>query len=97
MPQRNKTIGIFDESDYEAKTPCGFYFQGRPALQKMKIKLHRKKCPVCSDPKYRDNTAELSHDLFKAHAPPKRMKGIVVFNNKVRGCDRRPKGLKESE
>ena len=95
MPKGNKTIGILDESDYQAYAPCGFYIQGRPSLQKMKIKLHRKKCPVCAT--YRDNTAQISHALFKAYALPKRMKGIVVFNNGLRGCDRRPKGLKEFE
>ena len=96
MPKGNKTQRIFDESDYEANAPCGFYVQGRPSLQNMKMRLHRKKCPVCSDPTYRDNTAEISHAFFKSQAPPKRMQGRVVINNGVRGCDRvLPKSLKE--
>jgi len=96
MPKGNKTIRVFDESDYEGNAPCGFYVQGRPSLHKMKMRLHRKKCPVCSDPKYRDNTAEISHAFFKAQAPPKRMQGMAALNNGLRGCDRAPKSLKES-
>jgi len=88
MTKGTKTIVKYDESGYVTTTQCGFHIQGRPYLQKIKVRVHRKKCPVCSDPKYRDNAAETSHELFKGLAPPKIMKGIVVFTNGLRGCDR---------
>ena len=78
MPKGNATRVDYDESDYGAQTACGFYAQGRPSLIRLKLKLHKAKCPTCSQFEGYMNMDEMTHDSFKAMAPDKKINGRVL-------------------
>lgn len=81
-----KTHIVYDETDYNSGMFCGYYIQGRPSLQKIKIRLHIKNCAICQTQK--NNSNEISHEFFKKEAPQKLMRGIVMRNSGLRACDR---------
>jgi hypothetical protein len=89
MPKGQKIQQIYDESDYNALAPCGYYYQGRPSLIRTKARLHRKSCPLCRKLK---RVINLTKEDYKAVAPPKRSDRIL--NNGLRSIDR---GHKEKE
>ena len=88
MTRGTKTIVLFTEDCYHNSAPCGFYIEGRPKLQQIKMRNHRKFCDVC---RFLDEDT-LKHiytkEFFTSKAPMKRVKGVIAGNNKGRSIDR---------
>ena len=85
MPKGQKFQQQYDESDYNAFAPCGYYYQGRPSLMRIKLRLHRRSCPVCCKTRMEFPTKE----DFKAIAPPERT--TKILDKGLRSVDREHK------
>jgi len=59
----------YNETEFNIKFPCGFLITGRPSLIKMKIRLHKKKCHLCS--KEKDITEDSLKQYFQLNNPEK--------------------------
>ena len=99
MPKGYKHRIIFDESDYASMVGCGFYVQGRPAVQKLKIRLHIKNCPICSkcSVSKSDINKICSKSEFEKDRPaPIARGGGYLMNGGLRACDRHNNNMEEN-
>ena len=74
----------FTEDAKQITVACGRVIKGRPSMQIIKARLHRKNCPICINSK--DNTADIIKAARKCNS--KAIKGVkYTARNKEKDGD----------